>query len=183
MRNRRMRAKSAVSRTHTLASPARLERLILFLSYVHFLATLTATLLCVELVLSGSMFTNGRDFLSRALLPIGLLGVLNIPFLFWIRKCGVRKYHFLEHEAHLDATHFLPAEPRFRDTHVDTFGKMRALIRAIDDANVWDRQAARNAAKAWVIANRSRLDQEAWAYLREHIGYLLPEELTSSHIP
>jgi hypothetical protein len=176
MRNRRMRTKSASSRSRALATPTRTERLVLFLSYVHFLATLTATLLLVELLLSGSLLTSGRDFLSRALLPIGLLGVVNIPFLFWIRKSGVRRYHFLEHEAHLDATHLLPAEPRFHHTHLDVFGKINALIQAIESADVWDRPAARHAAKAWVSANRSRLDQEAWAYLREHLGYLLPEE-------
>ena len=179
MRNRRMGAKSAVPRSHIFLSPTRLERFVLFLSYVHFLATLTATLLCVELFFSGSALTRDTGFLSRALLPIGLLGVLNIPFHFWIRSSGIRKFHFLEHEAHLDATHLLSARSNSQDTNPATYSEMQTLIQAIDAADVWDRQAARNAAKAWVIANRSRLDSTAWAYLREQVGYLLPEELTS----
>jgi hypothetical protein len=171
-----MDAKSAASRSHLIISPTRLERLVLFLSYLHFLATLTGTLLCVELLLSGSAITSDTGFLSRALLPIGLLGVINIPFHFWIRGSGIRKYHFLEHEAHLDATHVLSAEPRSHAASPDTREKMYALVHAIDAADVWDRQAARNTVKAWVVTNRARLDRDAWAYLRERVGYLLPDE-------
>jgi len=154
----------------------RLERFVLFLSYFHFLATLTATLLCLELAFSDSMPTQDTGFLSRALLPIGLLGVINIPFYFWIRFSGIRRYHFLEHEAHLDATHLLPAGARSGDTNPDTYEEMHALVQAIEAADVWDRPGARHAAKAWVVTNRSRLDTAAWAYLREHVGYLLPNE-------
>jgi hypothetical protein len=180
MRNQRLGAKT-VSRSHLLISLTGFERLVLFLSYLHFLATVTATLLFVELVISDSLLPRGTDFLSRALLPIGLLGVINIPFLFWIRKSGIRRFHFLEHEAHLDATHFLPASPRVPSASADIYGEMYALVHAIDAADVWDRQAARNEAKTWVVTNRSRLDREAWDYLRENIGYLLPDELTSLH--
>jgi hypothetical protein len=162
-----------------LGGPTRMERFALFLSYVHFLATLTATLLCVELVFSDSALTHGTGFLSRALLPIGLLGVVNIPFHFWIRFLGVRRFHFLEHEARLDATHILPARSRSHNTSPDIYDKMIALTQAIDAADVWERQAARNTVKAWVVANRSRLDKTAWAHLRERVGYLLPVEETA----
>jgi hypothetical protein len=175
-RNQRLEAKSAPPHSHSINSQTRRERFVLFLSYIHFLATLTATLLFVELVRSDSMFTHDTGFWSRALLPIGLLGVLNIPFYFLIRFSGIRKFHFREHEARLDETHFLPAESRFRDKSPDIDGEMQALIQAIDAADVWDRQAARHAAKAWVIKNRPRLDEAAWAFLRENVGYLLPEE-------
>jgi len=153
-----------------------LEWFILFLSYIHFLATLTATLLCLELVFSDSALAHGTGFLSRALLPMGLLGVVNIPFLFWIRISGIRRFHFLEHEDQLDGTHLLPAQSYSHDTGPDTYDEMNGLIQAIDAADVWDRQTARAAAKVWVIANRARLDQAAWGRLREHIGYLLPTE-------
>src|ERR1700744_4583039 len=76
----------------------RWERLFLLLSYFHLLATLTASLLGFELLLSGPALAHSTGFLSRALLPIGLLGLVNIPFLFWIRVSGIRKFHFLEHE-------------------------------------------------------------------------------------
>ena len=161
---------------HELSRPTGLERLVLFLSYLHFLATLTATLLCLELVFSDSALTHVTGFLSRALLPIGLLGVVNIPFLFWIRISGIRRFHFLEHEAQLDATHLLPARPRSHDTGPETYDEINRMIQAIDAADVWDRPAARATAKAWIIANRSRLDEAAWARLREHLGYLLPRE-------
>jgi hypothetical protein len=178
-RNRKMRAEHEATRSHPfkwmppLINPTRLERF----------ATVTATLLCVELVISHSAFTNDTGFLSRALLPIGLLGVINIPFYFLIRSSGIRRFHFLEHEAHLDETHYLPAASRSRGASTDTHGEMHALIQAIDAADVWDRQAARNTLKAWVVTNRSRLDKAAWAYLREQVGYLLPDESTPPHIP
>ncbi len=98
-----------VSRSHPsqwtphFVSPTGVERFILFLSYIHFLATLTATLLCLELVFSDSALTHVTGFLSRALLPMGLLGVVNIPFVFWIRIWGIRRFHFLEHEAGRDS--------------------------------------------------------------------------------
>src|SRR5271155_5597411 len=120
-------AEDEVSRPHPLkwaphfVSPTGLERFALFLSYIHFLATLTATLLCLELVYSDSALTHVTGFLSRALLPIGLLGVVNIPFLFWIRISGIRKFHFLEHEARLDATHLLPARSRSPETSQETY--------------------------------------------------------------
>ena len=53
---------------------------------------------------------------------------------------------------------------------------MNRLIQAIEAAEVWDRPAARKTAKAWIIANRARLDEAAWGRLREHLGYLLPGE-------
>jgi len=155
---------------------ARLEILILFLAYVHFLATVTATLLCAELVFCDSALAHGTGFLSRALLPIGLAGVINIPIHFWIRSFGIRKFHFREHEAYLDATHLLPAESCFRNASLHLYDEMAALIRAIDSADVWERQAARCNAKAWVQANRTRLDKTAWDFLRERVGYLLPDE-------
>jgi len=176
IRNRRKEEKPGPPRSRVASSPPRLERFVLFLSYLHFLATLTATLLFLELVRSDSPLTHDTGFWSRALLPIGLLGVINIPFYFWIRFSGIRMFHFREHEAHLDETHFLPVEPRFRDNSSDIHGEMQALIQAIDAADVWDRQAARHAAKAWVIANRPRLDKSAWVFLREHLAYLLPDE-------
>ena len=86
----------ACSRSHRLRgaprspSSPRLERLLLVLSYAHLFATLTASVLCFELMISGGALTHGTDFLSPALLPIGLLGPVNIPFLFWIRSSGVR---------------------------------------------------------------------------------------------
>jgi hypothetical protein len=162
--------------TRPASHPTRLEWLILFLSYVHFLATLTATLLCFELVISRGELPHGTDLLSRALLPIGLLGVVNIPFLFWIRISGIRRFHFLEHEARLDETHVLPAQARTHARGPEIYDEMYALIRAIDAADVWDRQAARVAAKTWVVKNRSNLDNAAWEYLRERVGYLLPDE-------
>jgi hypothetical protein len=181
----RTEAEREVSRSHPFKwaphclSPNRLERFVLFLSYIHFLATLTATLLCLELVFSDSALAHATGFLSRALLPIGLLGVVNVPFLFWIRSSGIRRFHFLEHEAQLDATHLLPARSCSHNTGPDTYDEMNGLIQAIDGADVWDRPAARKTAKEWIIANRACLDQAAWAHLRQHVGYLLSEEVMS----
>jgi hypothetical protein len=55
------------------------------------------------------------------------------------------------------------------------------LIQAIDAADVWDRPALRKAAKAWLLANRFELDDDARAYLRQRVGYLMPDELAASH--
>src|SRR5271156_3846652 len=133
--------------SHPSVSP-RLERVLLLLSYFHLLATLTALLLCFELIISGGALIHGTGFLSRALLPIGLLGLVNIPFLFWIRIFGVRRFHFLEHEARLDANLSLSAQAHSYPGAPDLHDEMRALVEAIDAADVWDRPAARNNAKA-----------------------------------
>jgi len=152
----------------------RLERFLLLLSYFHLLATLTASLLFFELMISGAALPHGTGFLSRALLPIGLLGLVNIPFLFWIRISGVRRFHFLDHEARLDANLLLSAQAHSYVGPPDLHDEMRALVQAIDAADVWDRPEARQAVREWIVRNRSSLDNEAWAYLRERVGYLLP---------
>jgi len=152
------------------------ERLLLFLSRAHLFGTLTASLLCLQLITSGGALTHGTGFLSRALLPIGLLGVVNIPFLFWIRFSGVRRFHFLDHEARLDENLLLSAQAHSYVSAPDLQDEMRALVQAIDAADVWDRPAARDNVKAWVVKNRSHLGREAWDYLRERVGYLLPGE-------
>jgi len=157
------------------AASSRLEMLLLFLSYVHRLATVIGALLLCEILVSGVAPTRGADFLSRALLPLGLLGIVNIPFLFWIRIAGVRRFHFLEHEARLDAV-YLPAQLASRERTPEIHDEMRALVQAIDAADVWDRPAARCAVKTWIVRNRSDLDKAAWDYLCERVGYLLPGE-------
>jgi hypothetical protein len=80
-------AQGAGSRPHPFkrkppsANSPNLERILLFLSYVHFLATLITTLLFIELVISGGPLAHDTGFISRASLPIAFLGGLNIPFL------------------------------------------------------------------------------------------------------
>jgi predicted DNA-binding transcriptional regulator YafY len=180
--NQRSESERADSRFHCFRRASRssvsprLERLLLLLSYFHLLATLTASLLCFELIVSGGTLTHGTDFLSRALLPIGLLGPINIPFLFWIRVSGVRRFHFLDHEARLDEALLLSAQEHSPGSAPDLYEEMRALIQAIEAADVWDRPAARSAVKAWIVHNRPNLDEEALEYLRDHVGYLLPDE-------
>jgi hypothetical protein len=180
--HQRAETERAGSRSHRFGGTSRspfsphLEWLLLLLSYAHLFATLTASLLCFELMISGGAHTHDTGFLSRALLPIGLLGLANIPFLFWIRISGVRRFHFLEHEAHLDANLLLSAQAHSSASAPDLHDEMRALVQAIDAADVWDRPAARSNAKAWVVKNRSSLDKREWDYLRERVGYLLPSE-------
>jgi hypothetical protein len=180
--NQRTETERAGPRSHHIggtsrsSSSPRLEWLFLLLSYAHLFATLTASLLCFELIISGGALTHGMGFLSRALLPIGLIGLVNIPFLFWIRISGVRRFHFLEHEAHLDANLLSSAQAHSYVSAPDQHDEMRALVQAIDAAEVWDRPKARNNARAWVAKNRSSLDEKAWGYLRERVGYLLPGE-------
>jgi len=178
--NQRTETEHADSRSHRFRGAARssvlpcLERLLLLLSYFHLLVTLTASLLFFELIISGAAQPHGTGFLSRALLPIGLLGLVNIPFLFWIRISGVRRFHFLDHEARLDANLLLSAQAHSHVNAPDPRDELRALVQAIDAADVWDRPEARAAAREWIVRNRSSLDNEAWAYLRERVGYLLP---------
>jgi hypothetical protein len=160
---------------------ARLERFALFLSYVHLSATITATVLCAELLFSDSPFGRDIGFWSRTLLPVALFGLFNIPFCFRLRSFGIRKLHFLEHEARLGASRPSSAVSRAKRTGHETYRQIFSLIRAIDAADGWDRQAVRATAKAWLIANRFRLDDEARAYLHENVAYLLPDELAPSH--
>jgi hypothetical protein len=180
--NQRTETERAGSRSHRLRGTSRspfsplLERLLLLLSYAHLFGTLTASLLCCELIISGGALTHGTGFLSRASLPIGLLGLVNIPFLFWIRISGVRRFHFLDHEARLDANLLLSAQAHSCAGAPGLHDQMRVLVQAIDAADVWDRPAARTNARAWVVKNRSSLDKKAWDYLRKRVGYLLPSE-------
>lgn len=147
-----------------------LERLVYLLWAIPFVASLGLLVLvgiinALSLILQGEWLGVPEEFKIS----------FGFPLLLWFRGVGIKHLHFKEHEDSLD---------NFGKAYGEEFGSnnyaARALLlaEAIEKSQGWERQLARQNAKAWLASlpkNTGHRHQETITLCERLFHYLLPE--------
>lgn len=147
------------------------ERVLLLIWFLYFLLVINPILINVEFLLASivlPLFIRYTDvnFLKNPLLIYGVIAVFNIPFVWYFRKIGVSKLHFLVHQEELNKTGYEEGDLLFY--------KVEEFIKSLEDAVPEDRPKLRAEVKKYILDKKDEFDQDTIDYILEKLGYMFP---------